>query len=169
MLHQIDQICKQKDKYNRRCGDLAKVNTDTRCFTYQSTSDFPTIEAWYESFPHVYFLFAPEAYIPLYPRDYFFLEGSEVCMVFDYLEERIILGGAFMRNYDIQFDRNNSIVKMVRSECSPMDGINFDEFYMHHIDDRVKISTVLVSDPLSDPRKREEPHEERVVDAHGKR
>ena len=90
-------------------------------------------------------------------------------MVFDYLEERIILGGAFMRNYDIQFDRNNSIVKMVRSECSQMDGINFDEFYMHHIDDRVKISTVLVSDPLSDPRKREEPHEERVVDAQGKR
>lgn len=81
-------------------------------------------------------VFEPNALIPIYPRDYFFLEDGQQCMGFAYLGSRIILGGIFMRNFDVQFSRDTGIVKMVRADCSPKENFNFSSYYIHHFDHR---------------------------------
>lgn len=58
-------------------------------------------------------------------------------MGFAELDSRIILGGLFMRNFDVQFDKEGGVVRMVRADCSPEKQINFEDFYMHHSDDRM--------------------------------
>lgn len=118
------------------------MKTESRCFTYTPTKAYPTLEDWFESFPHVYMLFEPNAYIPLYPRDYFFLENGLQCLAFDYLEGRVILGGVFMRNFDLQFDRDNQKVRMVRANCSPAPGFDFFSYYMAHTDDREEVHPI---------------------------
>lgn len=84
-------------------------------------------------------ILSPNATIPLYPRDYIFLDSfdmfsSRFCFGFEYLGDRIILGGIFMRNFDILFDKNNKIVKMTRADCSSEKNFDFEKFYMHHKD-----------------------------------
>jgi len=147
LLDRIDHICKQR-LYNRSCGGLSKVKTSTRCFAYSQTPEYPTLEDWFESFPHVYMQFEPDAFIPLYPRDYFFLENGLQCLAFDYLDGRIILGGVFMRNFDLQFDRANHQVRMVRADCNPTPGFDFNSYYMAHKDDREAVHPI---DPHKQP------------------
>jgi len=143
------------------------VPGSNRCYNFNPSSEFPTIEDFFESFPHVYMVFDPNAYIPLYPRDYFFLENGMWCLAFDYLDSRIILGGAFMRNFDIQFDRQNGLVSMMRSDCSQEKNFDFVNYYLHHTDDRgIDIETegaVLVKEDTpgsSQPRKKVAPKDE---------
>lgn len=124
------------------------MRTPTRCYEFRPSSKYPTLEDWLESFPHIYMLFEPNAYIPLYPRDYFFLENGLQCLAFDYIEGRIILGGVFMRNFDLQFDRQNEKVTMVRADCNPAPGFDFNAFYMAHTDDREDVHPI---DPTKAP------------------
>lgn len=79
--------------------------------------------------------FEPDSIIPLYPRDYLYLEDKNYCLGFSVLSDRIILGGLFMRNYDILFDRENRVVQMVRSNCNPKAGFDFEKYYINHSDD----------------------------------
>jgi hypothetical protein len=70
------------------------------------------------------------------------LENGRQCLGFSYLDGRIILGGLFMRNFDVQFDRENKKLRMVRSDCGNVPEPNFEAFYFQH------------SDPRYDPTKR---------------
>lgn len=41
-----------------------------------------------------------------------------------------------MRNFDVQFDRENTTLRMVRSDCGKIPDPNFVSFYYHHSDAR---------------------------------
>ena len=129
----------------RECGGFKAIDWNTKCFDYTPSEHFPTLEEWYESFPHVYMVFEPNATIPLFPRDYFFLENGKQCMGFAYLDGRIILGALFMRNFDVQFDRDNLLVKMVRADCSQEKIPEFRSFYFNHQDARYDPANMLKS------------------------
>lgn len=133
---QIEEECKNPEKSGRKCGGHRTLDWNTKCFDFRPNAEFPDLESYHESFPHVYLIFYPNAYIPIYPRDYFFLENGRQCFGFDYLEGKLILGGVFLRNYDVQFDRENQVVKIVRSNCSSDPNVNFEKFYLKHSDDR---------------------------------
>lgn len=122
---------------DRRCGGINNFvfAQGSKCVTYFASEEFPTAEDWLESFPHLYLTFEPAAVVTFYPRDYFSAQpDSKYCLAFDYLGGRIILGGIFFRNFDIQFDRSSSIVSFVRSECAPVEGFNFTKYYKDHTD-----------------------------------
>ena len=103
--------------------------------SYFPTEEFPTAEAWLESFPHLYLTFEPAAVVTFFPRDYFSAQPEgKYCLAFDYLGGRVILGGIFFRNFDIQFDRASSTVSFVRAECAPVEGFNFTKYYKNHRD-----------------------------------
>lgn len=91
------------------------------------------------SFPIIYFGFVPDFSIPVYPRDYFFQDGDKHCLGFDYVEDRVILGAGFMKNHDIQFDRVESVVRIVRAECQPGEyfdpNFDFARHYTRHNND----------------------------------
>lgn len=135
------------------CGGFKVLNWDSKCFDYIPSDKFPDLETWWESFPHVYMMFEPNALIPIYPRDYFFLENSQQCMGFAYLDSRIILGSIFMRNFDVQFNRDNGTVKMVRADCSPESDFNFSSYYMHHTDHRPQGQRPAKQSASNQPRK----------------
>lgn len=130
----VREKCSSGDP-NRSCGGHKEAGYGAKCFSYSPTKDFPNLESWFESFPHLYFIFEENATIPLYPRDYLYLDDNRYCMGFDYLDSRIILGGIFMRNYDILFDRKNKKVEMVRANCNPKEFSNFANYYRNHTDD----------------------------------
>lgn len=98
------------------------------------------------SFPIVYFGFYPDVVIPVYPRDYFFKDEHKYCLGFDYVDDRIILGAGFMKNHDIQFDRVESKITIVRSECEIGqrldDSFNFETYYRKHDEDRTWVQTI---------------------------
>lgn len=135
IFKQIEDVCKEQYE-GRECGGFQALDWNTKCFKFDPSERFATLDEWYESFPHIMLEFEPNASIPLYPRDYFFLENGLQCMGFSYLEGRIILGGLFMRNFDVQFDRENQILRMVRSDCGKVPDPNFKAFYYHHSDPR---------------------------------
>jgi hypothetical protein len=123
--------------YNRTCGGY-KDFRDLEIQLRHDRHKYASLEDWFESFPHIYFTFYPSAVIPLYPRDYIYFDNDEVYRLgFDRLDSRIILGGVFMRNYDILFNRIDQTVSIVRSECSrTTDDFKFEEYYFHHSDDQ---------------------------------
>jgi predicted cupin superfamily sugar epimerase len=53
-----------------------------------------------------------------------------------------------MRNFDLQFDRQNEKVRMVRADCNPAPGFDFNAFYMAHTDDREDVHPI---DPTKAP------------------
>jgi len=110
------------------------ISYKNKCFAYSPSTVYPTVDDWTESFPHVYMEFDPFALIPLYPRDYMYLEDGKMCMGLDYLTQRIILGGIFMRNQDILFNKNNNTVQIVRADCTPKPSFNFTKYYGKHSD-----------------------------------
>lgn len=130
----IKMLCSQ-GLSDRTCGGYKDFSVAIKLY-YNSTA-YKTVEDWYESFPHIYFSFYPDAVISLYPRDYIYYESDGVYRLgFDVLDSRIILGGIFMRNYDILFNRIDRTVTIVRSECSPSEaGFDFKQYYFHHPDD----------------------------------
>lgn len=129
-------MCKLQQA-GRECGGHASLDWTTKCFDYAPNTDWPNLADWHESFPHVFLEFEPDATIPLYPRDYFFLENGKQCMGFAYLGGRIILGSLFMRNFDVQFDRLADKVRMVRADCGRPADAGFEAFYFAHSDTRV--------------------------------
>lgn len=122
--------------FGRTCGGYKDFSQLSIVLRYNKEK-YETIEDWLESFPHIYFSFYPDAVITLYPRDYVYNDsGEDYHLGFDRLDSRIILGGVFMRNYDIQFNRQNQTVSIVRSECSKGPaGFDFGQYYFHHKDD----------------------------------
>jgi Xylanase inhibitor C-terminal len=151
----ITDLC-SKGNPNRTCGGMNNVGNSNMCFPFTTSETYPSIEVWFESFPHLYMIFDPNAVIPLYPRDYIYKEGNNYCLGFSVLSSRIILGGLFMRNYDILFDRDNKVVKMTRSNCNPEAGFDFESYYIEHKDDpqafddsQVFEETSIIESPFS--------------------
>lgn len=133
-MGQFNDICR-KGTSGRTCGGYKDFSVAIKL--YYDKNAYDTLEDWYESFPHIYFAFYPDAVVSLYPRDYIYYESDNTYRLgFDFLDSRIILGGIFMRNYDILFNRIDKTVSIVRSECSPStENFNFEQYYFHHKDD----------------------------------
>ena len=113
----------------RTCGGHKSIEMSTKCYDFSPSASFPNIEDWYESFPIVTFKFGDNVSLDLHPRDYFFIENDRQCFGFDYLKTKMILGSIFMRNFDVQFDRQNSKIRIARANCSGDDEASLDRHY----------------------------------------
>ena len=86
-----------------------------------------------KSFPPLDFMFSQDAQYRWFPEDYFINEElkGQWCIAMEYLGGRLILGGVFMRHYDIYFDKANSKIKFARSKCNGNDHVTTFNHYQN--------------------------------------
>jgi hypothetical protein len=56
----------------------------------------------------------------------------------EYYSGRLILGGIFMRHYDVYFDKQNSKIHFTRSKCNTEDHITVFEHYQNPNEPKVR-------------------------------
>lgn len=96
------------------------------------------IDEWFSTFPILTFWFGEDAEYKWFPQDYLYVEGENFCIAFDYLEGRIILGGVFMRHYDIFFNKHKETVSFARSKCNDHDHVSNFKHVQHKVKDKIK-------------------------------
>jgi hypothetical protein len=100
----------------RRSETCAKTSDFQSCYTYNSTS-YPNIQDFFDTFPPI--TVVTEGVELLWePREYMFQMNSEInyCLAIYPLED-IVLGAAFMRNFDIKFDTETQRIGFARANC----------------------------------------------------
>ena len=122
MTDAISSFC-DADKVNR-CGGLGYK----KCYNFAPTKENPTPESFFDSFPPVSFLFDDGlgglSNYTWYANDYYFLDKEystyqSWCLSVEEYSGGIILGGTFMRNYDILFNKTGEFIGFARAVCSP--------------------------------------------------
>ena len=93
-----------------------------------------------KSFPPLDFMFSENALYRWFPEDYFIFEKrkDEWCIGMEYLANGLLLGGVFMRNYDIYFDKVHSQIKFVRAQCNEDDHISTFEKHQRKGKEEIK-------------------------------
>ena len=120
MYQSVDQHCRINHK---NCGgERNRIDKSNRCFI-PDTSSSDNLKKWFETFPKLIFRFQGDAEYIWFPTEYLYKENGKLCIAFDYLHGRIILGGVFMRHYDIFFNKDKKVIRFVRSKCNENDNI----------------------------------------------
>lgn len=101
--------------------------SSARCGGYDDYQDCYKIKPKYKgkvkrmfwSFPVINFDFKTPDLYKWYPSDYLVKNGSniEYCPGIKVLKD-IILGAAFMRNYNVKFDKNKKVISFQRADCA---------------------------------------------------
>jgi hypothetical protein len=99
---------------------------------------YKDIHEFLSSFPALDFYFTGDALYKWFPEDYFYLNNSEgeYCVGMEHYDGRMILGGIFMRHYDIYFDKLNSKLHFTRSKCNTEDHVTIYEHFQNSANNR---------------------------------
>ena len=118
-MDQFKNFC-QKDKKN--CAGNPDFD---ECF--EMPSDPEKAKNVFKTFPPIKFYFEDLEY-NWYPKDYFApdLDKSTLMCLGIGMLRNVILGGTFMRNYDITIDKVNKKISFTRSNCSQSDSFYSD-------------------------------------------
>ena len=121
----MENISNHCSKNKKNCGGMTEFKQDS-CVAYSQTN-YPTKEAFFDSFPPIEFVFAEQnrRYV-WFPRDYlherknpFDEKSPGFCNTVNLSDSpnSLLLGAMFMRHYDIYFDRANEKITFVRAHC----------------------------------------------------
>lgn len=81
------------------------------------------LEEFFDSFPTLTFDMDGGYKYLWEPKDYLFIDDPNqmdvYCLPLYQLSGRVILGGVWMKNHDILFDRQSRTIGIVKSLCSP--------------------------------------------------
>ena len=110
------------EQFNRYCnsesGNCGGQKSFINCFKYDE-QDHGSLEAFFNTFPVITFIFKGDAEYKWYPSDYLSTpkDSSVVHCAVVKPYSKVILGATFMRNYDIQFDQTDKKIRFARANC----------------------------------------------------
>lgn len=129
----ISNYCQQHN--GEKCGGRTQISYETKCLTAKvgPNEKFKDIHEFLSSFPPLDFYFTGDALYKWFPEDYFYANNAEgeYCVGMEYYEGRLILGGIFMRHYDIYFNKPKSILHFTRSKCNTEDHVTIFEHFQN--------------------------------------
>lgn len=107
---QLASVCR------RNSVACAKTPDFQSCYTYNANV-YPNIQDFFDTFPPISFILNGVELI-WEPREYLFQADSAMnyCLAIYPLED-IVLGAAFMRNFDIKFDLRDQKLSFARANC----------------------------------------------------
>jgi len=122
----IDNFCHSDSKTN--CGRNYEVSSNGLCWTLNPTY-YSNVTDFYNSFPSFTFYFGQDGEAPYQwkPEDYLYKkEGktNQYCIGIARFDRETILGGTFMKNHDVLFDKNNKRLGFVRANCQAVNEIS---------------------------------------------
>jgi hypothetical protein len=134
MMSGFNSFCNQPGKCGRR-------TSDNNCFMYDPSSE--GVQAFLQNFPSFTFYFGDNEGLPyeLRGEDYLYDQypgSNKFCVGIEVFSDRTILGGTFMRNHDILFDKEKGILGFVRSNCSAVSYVSTPEVIPGIIDSIAK-------------------------------
>lgn len=110
----FDNFCKAGDK--RCAGNLSL--TDKYCVSYNKNLH-GDIQDFFKSFPPLYFRFDKNVQIVVFAKDYLYKDyDNRYCSSMRSEDgAHSVLGGNFIRHYDVYFNRDKKQVSFIRSIC----------------------------------------------------
>jgi len=109
------------------CGKGSNSDKQPFCWA-RNTNDFPTQGEFFATFPTFKFYFGKESEAEYEWRaeDYLYKEedNERYCLGLARYERETILGGTFMKNHDVLFDKDNKRLGFVRANCAAVNEIS---------------------------------------------
>jgi len=122
----IDSFC-QADS-NTNCGRNYEISTNGLCYTL-NPKYYSTVADFHKTFPSFTFYFGQDGEAPYEwkPEDYLYKKenkNNQYCIGISRFDRETILGGTFMKNHDVLFDKTNKRIGFVRANCEAVNQVS---------------------------------------------
>jgi len=126
LTRSLSDYCNEDSNH---CGKGSAAKNQKLCWNYHS-EDFETLQEFLNSFPTFKFYFGKngKGIYEWKGEDYLYQKpGSSkmYCMGLSRYDRETILGGTFMKNHDILFDKQNKRIGFIRANCSAVNEESF--------------------------------------------
>ncbi|KRW98301.1 Aspartic peptidase domain [Pseudocohnilembus persalinus] len=120
MYQTIYDFCDQSEK---NCVGSVKRFGNQKCWK-RDAKNFPNIQDFFDTFPPIEFKMNKDFTFVWEPSSYLFEDPlkpnyiDQWCFAFEASGSKFLLGGSWMRQYDILFDRGNHQLHFTQSDCN---------------------------------------------------
>jgi len=116
------------EKDTNNCGKGYGASSDGLCWNF-NPKIFSSLEEYHKTFPTFKFYFGQDgdAEYQWKPEDYLYKKegtGGKYCIGLARYDRETILGGTFMKNHDVLFDKNTKKLGFVRANCGAVNELS---------------------------------------------